>query len=102
MGLRSYNSKIPSEVDYTIWEAGRATSVASTFFNPIKIGQFGEQFIDSATGYNNPIERVWEEAKSLWPDFDDRCSQHWYRMSETRSFWHKHSAGGEDTGCCLY
>jgi hypothetical protein len=50
-----------------IWEAGRATSAASSFFDPITIGDFGEGFVDGATGANNPVYEVWNEAQDLWP-----------------------------------
>jgi patatin-like phospholipase/acyl hydrolase len=50
----------------TIWEAALATSAAPTFFDSIKIGR--QQFVDGATGLNNPVEVVLEEARSIWPD----------------------------------
>ena len=50
-----------------IWEAGRATSAASSFFDPITIGNFEEGFIDGATGANNPVYEVWNEAQDVWP-----------------------------------
>jgi predicted acylesterase/phospholipase RssA len=50
-----------------IWEAGRATSAASSFFDPITIGSFGESFVDGATGANNPVYEVWNEAQDMWP-----------------------------------
>ncbi|KAJ5047785.1 hypothetical protein J3E74DRAFT_283391 [Bipolaris maydis] len=37
----------------TIWEACRATSAATSFFDSIAIRWFGEQFVDGATGANN-------------------------------------------------
>lgn len=51
-----------------IWEAARATSAASSFFDPIRIniGQVGEEFVDGATGANNPIQELWNEAKDFW------------------------------------
>ena len=51
-----------------IWEAARATSAASSFFDPIRIniGAVGEEFVDGATGANNPIQEVWNEAKDMW------------------------------------
>lgn len=49
-----------------IWEAGRATSAATTFFEPITIG--GEGFVDGATGANNPIKEMWTEANDIWSD----------------------------------
>ncbi|KAH6623956.1 acyl transferase/acyl hydrolase/lysophospholipase, partial [Chaetomium tenue] len=47
-----------------IWEAARATSAATTFFDPITIG--GETFVDGATGANNPIKYLWTEAGDIW------------------------------------
>ncbi|ODM22497.1 hypothetical protein SI65_00085 [Aspergillus cristatus] len=67
--LRSYrNERECSELYNTvkIWEAGRATSAASSFFDPITIGPNGQQFFDGATGANNPIRHLWMEAKDIW------------------------------------
>jgi predicted acylesterase/phospholipase RssA len=50
-----------------IWEAGRATSAASSFFDPITIGDFSEGFVDGATGANNPVYEVWNQAQDMWP-----------------------------------
>ena len=50
-----------------IWEAGRATTAASSFFDPITIGAFGESFLDGGTGVNNPVYEVWNEAQDMWP-----------------------------------
>ncbi|KAI1206773.1 acyl transferase/acyl hydrolase/lysophospholipase [Annulohypoxylon truncatum] len=51
-----------------IWEACRATSAAPSFFDPITIGPFGEEFIDGALGENNPIYSVWNQAQDIWSD----------------------------------
>lgn len=48
-----------------VWDAARATSVASSFFDPIKTGQFGEEFVDGTVGANNPVAQLWNEAKSV-------------------------------------
>jgi hypothetical protein len=54
-------------VRYTkIWQACRATSAASTFFEPITIGRYNEEFVDGGTGANNPIWKLWEQAKAVW------------------------------------
>ncbi|KAF5566698.1 calcium-independent phospholipase A2-gamma [Fusarium phyllophilum] len=53
-----------------IWEAARATSAASGFFDPIKIGW--QDYVDGATGRNNPVNEVFSEAKSIWPDAPSR------------------------------
>jgi hypothetical protein len=45
-----------------IWEAGRATSAASTFFDPIAVGSVGQEFLDGGTGANNPVRQLWNEA----------------------------------------
>lgn len=52
-----------------IWQAARATSAASSFFDPIRIdiGSYGEEFVDGATGANNPIMELWNQAQDMWP-----------------------------------
>ncbi|KAF2175094.1 hypothetical protein K469DRAFT_81105 [Zopfia rhizophila CBS 207.26] len=50
----------------SIWEAARATSAAAVFFDPIEVGR--QKYVDGATGFNNPVEVVLEEAVSIWPD----------------------------------
>lgn len=49
-----------------IWEACRATSAASSFFDPIAIGRYKEEFVDGATGANNPVAELWNQAQLLW------------------------------------
>ncbi|KAI9733092.1 MAG: hypothetical protein M1834_003639 [Cirrosporium novae-zelandiae] len=49
-----------------IWEACRATSAASSFFDPIAIGPYQEQFIDGGLRANNPVQEVWNQAQTLW------------------------------------
>ncbi|KAH6981463.1 hypothetical protein EDB80DRAFT_899547 [Ilyonectria destructans] len=51
-----------------IWQACRATSAATTFFDPIAIGPFQEQFIDGALGANNPVYAIWNQAQDVWGD----------------------------------
>lgn len=55
-----------------IWEVARATSAASSFFDPITIA--GERFIDGATPANNPIQELWSEAADV---FGDRKDSEW-------------------------
>ena len=50
-----------------IWEAARATSAASSFFESIQIGQPPQKFLDGAVGRNNPVSILWDEAKRVWP-----------------------------------
>jgi predicted acylesterase/phospholipase RssA len=47
-----------------IWQAARATSAATTFFDPVVID--GESFVDGATGANNPVNYLWSEADDVW------------------------------------
>ncbi|KAF2191272.1 FabD/lysophospholipase-like protein [Zopfia rhizophila CBS 207.26] len=49
-----------------IWEACRATSAASSFFDPIAIGRYNEEFVDGATGANNPVVELWNQAQLMW------------------------------------
>jgi predicted acylesterase/phospholipase RssA len=51
-----------------IWEACRATSAATTFFDPIAIGPYKQQFADGALGANNPVFMLWSQAKDVWGD----------------------------------
>ncbi|CAN9248412.1 unnamed protein product [Alternaria alternata] len=50
----------------TIWEACRATSAATSFFDPIAVSWYGEEFVDGATGANNPVREVWDQAQLVW------------------------------------
>lgn len=69
MRLRSYQTDTTvDEVNCTIVEAARATSAASSFFAPIEIE--GQKFVDGATGSNNPVDDVYDEANTIWPNED--------------------------------
>jgi predicted acylesterase/phospholipase RssA len=59
----------------TIWEAARATSAASTFFERIAIGSDKEVFLDGGTGANNPVNVVCAEARDVW-NFNDAIDDH--------------------------
>jgi calcium-independent phospholipase A2-gamma len=50
----------------TILEAALATSAATTFFEPKKIlsGGIYRTFLDAGLGENNPVNRLWIEAKA--------------------------------------
>lgn len=48
-----------------IWEAGRATSAATSFFDPITFSD-GTTYLDGATGANNPIDELWTQADDTW------------------------------------
>ena len=50
-----------------IWQVARATSAATTFFKPIKVGRHGIEFVDAGFGYNNPCEVLVEEARRQFP-----------------------------------
>ncbi|KAF7512509.1 hypothetical protein GJ744_001444 [Endocarpon pusillum] len=65
MQFTSYKSHSDSDLLKTtkIWEAARATSAAPSFFDPIKIGRFGEEFGDGGTGANNPVRILWNQAQ---------------------------------------
>ena len=67
--LRSYRSPRGSDDlwnNVKIWEACRATAAASTFFDPIAIGRYEEEFLDGGTGANNPVWKVWNQAQLIW------------------------------------
>lgn len=68
--LASYHSPRSDNSDLLnstkIWQACRATSAATTFFDPIAIGPFDEEFVDGALGANNPIYILWSQAQDIW------------------------------------
>ncbi|KAF5981974.1 coenzyme A synthetase [Fusarium bulbicola] len=74
VNIRSYTTSTSvdslSLLPCKIWEAARATSAASGFFDPIKIGW--QDYVDGATGRNIPVEEVFNEAKVIWPDEPSR------------------------------
>jgi predicted acylesterase/phospholipase RssA len=51
---------------FTICQAVRATSAASTFFEPVTVEPFGRRFVDGGLGANNPVEQLWNEAQNIW------------------------------------
>jgi predicted acylesterase/phospholipase RssA len=65
--LRSYenpNKKDHDPVDIALWEAARATSAASTYFNAQCKDNI--EYVDGALQANNPIFEVMQEACDLW------------------------------------
>ena len=62
--LNEYDSTFYDNVK--IWEAARATSAATTFFDEVTIGPNKRIFLDGATSANNPIRELWLEAQSVW------------------------------------
>ena len=73
--FRNYDREGQSEVLPKIWEAGRATSAATTFFDPIAIGKYGQEYVDGGAGYNCPVDVAYKEAKACWsnPPRDFQC-----------------------------
>jgi len=72
--LRSYDSrKEPaSEVNCTIWQAGRATCATGLAFKPIQVGH--SLFIDEGAGRFNPAPQALDEAiLNEWPGRDVGC-----------------------------
>jgi predicted acylesterase/phospholipase RssA len=49
-----------------IWEACRATSATSSFFDPIAVGQCNAEFVDGAMGASNPVIDLWNQAQLIW------------------------------------
>ncbi|KAK4101658.1 hypothetical protein N658DRAFT_50632 [Parathielavia hyrcaniae] len=54
----------------TIWEASRATTAATGFFEAMPIGNTPVRYIDAGLGINNFGRAAFEEAKRLWPNRD--------------------------------
>ena len=62
--LRSYSLADELDNPATICEAALATSAATTFFDPVKIG--ARKYVDGALGANNPVDEVEGEASNIW------------------------------------
>ncbi|CAG8397747.1 unnamed protein product [Penicillium salamii] len=60
--LRSYDKNLG--IPATICQAARATSAATTFFEPVTIG--ARRFADGGLGANNPVDEVEGEASDIW------------------------------------
>lgn len=52
----------------TVWQVARATSAATTFFKPIRIGRDEVEYVDAGFGYNNPCKVLIDEAQTQFPD----------------------------------
>lgn len=70
VNLRSYTSKHTARAvqKARIWQAGRATSAAPVFFEPLKMGDMDSTFADGGLRNNNPIEELKKEARRIWPN----------------------------------
>jgi len=62
--LRSYSLADELDNPATICEAALATSAATTFFDPVRIG--ARKYVDGALGANNPVDEVEGEASNIW------------------------------------
>ncbi|CAK7221294.1 hypothetical protein SCUCBS95973_004445 [Sporothrix curviconia] len=73
--FRTYQVRANASYNCKIWEAGRATSAAPTYFDPIHIGDPGEEetFVDGGLGYNNPVQQVLDEATHVFPGRNVQC-----------------------------
>lgn len=64
MRLRSYQEPDKLDIPATICQAARATSAATTFFDPVSIG--ARRFADGALRASNPVDEVEGEASDIW------------------------------------
>ncbi|GFF61692.1 putative Pfs, NB-ARC and TPR domain protein (JCVI) [Aspergillus udagawae] len=62
--LRSYSLSHEPNIRATICQAALATSAATTFFEPVNIGD--RSFADGGLGANNPVDEVEGEASNIW------------------------------------
>jgi hypothetical protein len=64
--MRSYGTPDDDAFEACIWQAGRATSAAPTFFLPITINHI--RYGDGGMGWSNPAKEAILEARNKWPD----------------------------------
>ncbi|KAK9384161.1 hypothetical protein V1515DRAFT_589424, partial [Lipomyces mesembrius] len=62
--LRSYALSDEPNIPASICQAALATSAATTFFEPVRIGN--RTFADGGLGANNPVDQVEGEATDIW------------------------------------
>ncbi|KAJ9480820.1 hypothetical protein VN97_g12706 [Penicillium thymicola] len=62
--LRSYSLPHEPNILATTCQAALATSAATTFFEPVSIGD--RSFADGGLGANNPVDEVEGEASNIW------------------------------------
>jgi len=62
--LRSYSLPHEPSIRATICQTALATSAATTFFDPVSIGD--RSFADGGLGANNPVNEVEGEASNIW------------------------------------
>lgn len=65
--FRSYRAEGTADLGPKIWEAARATSAATTFFDPMTIGRYGQEFVDGGGKRNNPIQETYDEVQACFP-----------------------------------
>ena len=64
--MRSFGTRDADAFSACIWQVGRATSAAPTFFTPIEIDDV--LYGDGGTGWNNPTREAIAEARNIWPN----------------------------------
>ena len=62
--IRSYSLPDEPNLRATICQAALATSAATAFFEPVRIGD--RSFADGGLGANNPVDEVEGEASNIW------------------------------------
>ncbi|KAF2708020.1 phospholipase, patatin family protein [Pleomassaria siparia CBS 279.74] len=77
VALTSYPTRRTNSdrLKYTkVWQAARATSAASSFFDAItvQLGSYSEVYTDGGTGANNPINVLWHEAEEAFLESQEK------------------------------
>lgn len=67
--FKSWAAKADWKEDFLMWEVGRATSAAPTYFEPKLIQNAAERYalVDGGLCMNNPTMAAFAEGKRLWP-----------------------------------
>jgi predicted acylesterase/phospholipase RssA len=73
--FRSYRCKGHNADKCFIWQAGRATTAAPSFFKPMFIEEPlpGGWFIDGGIGHNNPTSLALDEGRRIYPNVKRFC-----------------------------
>jgi hypothetical protein len=81
--LRTYLSDVEGHFPCTIWQAARATSAATTFFDPVEIGKppNPKKYIDAGIKFNNPSKALKTECGNIWGDVYGRMDPNEYQIA---------------------
>jgi len=59
-------------LELKLWEVAVATLARTLTFAPVKLGPFQDEFMDGSLGGNNPLNSIWTQVNTIWPNSKHR------------------------------